>query len=139
MRIRLVVFMLVGLSLAACSAEETEDQAADCVQLSDTDLETVGAGLRDPGVELTEGASLSLDEDVRDLNVTQVVAVDVAGEVAIFGTGGDGEVAGPVFAANDVARAGFDWGEAAEEGGPARDYLDSLAASDAAADVVSCA
>ncbi len=141
----------IVLALSACSGSPSEiadgpskdpAESIKCTALAPADIAAIAEGVKVTDTELTSGALVPLAVEAQQLGVTQVVAVRVsspAGEdTAILGTGGEGSVVGPIVAADAFAKMYFTWGEAAQEGSPAGDFLDSLAVSDEAVQVKSC-
>lgn len=127
----------------ASSAPAESDETVECVPLSEDVLSQVADGLTDKSVSITKGAAVELPAEGQEFNYRYAVALQVkaadAAEVVIMGMGGtEPESAGPIIAADNLARLYFDWGAAATHGSPIDQYRDALFTSDAASEASDC-
>jgi hypothetical protein len=124
------------------STSESPSTSTNCVQLSPKVLNQISEGLIYSQTKIVDGAAVPLPDDEQQFGIEYVAALEVdngsSTETVFLGLGAPQGSIGPIIVGDNVARVFFDWGTAAQEGSPMRDYQDTLFLTDAADEAKEC-
>ena len=114
----------------------TEATALPCAKPPRIAISNISLGLTQGGT-LMAAKYVVVPSDLQTQDWPEwLIAARVKGAVGIWAT--DGGADGTIMAIDEVSRTYTDWGAAAAPDSHAREIADTLAASDAARDVVAC-